>query len=231
MSKAKMVFATFGMVLLGASLAPAAVIVDANTLNGDFELDQNSNPITNGGWGAGAAQNPLNWTSNQTTVSNPFNVTATPMIYWTTEAYNNTGVTVSTGDVFTVNADAESVKDATGPDGGSNVYVDVVATQNADGTGSSVVLATASLTAGTQSGPSYSVAPTLIAMAQGVSSPANVSVNGYYVQVRTRSIGNSDSNYYWVDNVVVSSAVPEPASMGLLLVGGLLTLRRRRSSI
>ena len=33
------------------------------------------------------------------------------------------------------------------------------------------------------------------------------------------------------DNVVVSSAVPEPASMGLLLVGGLLTLRRRRSSI
>jgi hypothetical protein len=206
---------------LGASLAPAVVIVDADTRNGDFELNEAGDPIDNGGWG-NAGADPLNWSAGGAlgaTASNPFNVAGTPMLYYQTQAFNNTGVQIATGEIFTVNADAEAI--TTG-----GAMVDVVATQNADGTGVSVVLATASLAAGTQSGSLYSSSPTLIPIA-GVSLPADSSVNGYYVQVRTRSSEVATSNYYWIDNVEVTSAIPEPASLGLLLAGGVLAMRRR----
>lgn len=206
--------------LLTVSPTHAAVIVDADTRNGDFEVNEANEAISNGGW-ANAAADPMHWTSNLTTTTNPFNVSATPMIYYTAEAYNNTGVTVSEGWIYTVTADAEAVV-------GGGAFVDVVATENSDGTGASAVLASAVLAAGTQTGPNYSASPQLIAMTPGVSTAASAGVDGYYVQVRTRSSFIAASNYYWIDNVVVTSEVPEPASMALLLGGSMLMLARKR---
>jgi hypothetical protein len=64
-------------------------------------------------------------------------------------------------------------------------------------------------------------------MVTGTSLAADASIDGYFLQVRTRSNSDGGNNYYWIDDVVVD-IVPEPGSMSLLAAGAMLLMSRKR---
>jgi hypothetical protein len=119
-----------------------AAIVDADTRNGDFEFNDEGNAIQKGGWSLAVA-NAQDWFSpNPVNGNDPYTVTGTPMIYYTTNVVNNTGVTLDTGTIYSIDANAEAVIDAT-PVGPlvNGAFIDLIATENSDGTGTTAVIA------------------------------------------------------------------------------------------
>ena len=125
-------------------------------------------------------------------------------------AVNNTGELVQASHAFTVNA-------SLGGTAGKTATVQVWATENSDGTGNTALLAEVSRLE--VSGiPTYTLYPVL--GTQGAS--AAPGLTGYYVQVQLLGGGA----YY--DNIEVTSEyVPEPATIALLGLGGLI-LRRKK---
>ena len=101
-------------------------------------------------------------------------------------AVNNTGEFVQTGRQFTVSADLGGTE-------GSTSRVQVYATQNADGTGTKVLLAEVSRLSGAAQG--YTLYP----VTGTPGSPVSAGLAGYYVQVVLVGGGA----YY--DNIVVTS--------------------------
>ena len=118
----------------------------------------------------------------------------------TGEAVNNTGELVETGVSFTVSADL-------GGGEGTDATVRVYATQNADGTGNKVLLASVHRIGLANDGYNLFNVPGT------AGSPAPASVDGYYVQV---AIGGPYVDHYIsgnYDNIVVTStstATPLP---------------------
>jgi len=132
----------------------------------------------------------------------------------TGEAVNNTGELVLAQHAFTVSADLGGE--------GSDATVRVYATQNSDGTGTKVQLASVHRIG--LVGDGY----TLFNVVGTQGTPAATSLAGYFVQV---SIGGPYIDHYIsgnYDNIVVTSEyIPEPATLAILGLGGLL-LRRKK---
>ena len=110
----------------------------------------------------------------------------------TAEAINNTGELVKVGHRYTVSADL-------GGGSGIDATVRVYATQNANGTGTKVLLASVHRVG--QAGDGY----TLFHVVGAPGSPVSQSVDGYYVQVM---IGGPYVDHYiagYYDNIVVTA--------------------------
>ncbi|MCC7351504.1 MAG: PEP-CTERM sorting domain-containing protein [Phycisphaerales bacterium] len=220
MFKANVLFVAVSSLLAGASMAQAAVIMDATTNNGSLSINSsNGLAPNNGGWG-NAVSKPLGW---EITGGSGYTQNEAMQNYYGWEAYNNTGTLVTANTQYSVSAAVNTYAN-------KSVGVKVLATEHADGTGASVLLADAQLNPGTASTtwPTYNSLPPLTTVSNtgAATSPA---LSTYYVQVRT--YGDLDAfGYYWVDDIVVTSApVPEPASMLTLLgLGSLSMLKRRR---
>jgi len=107
---------------------------------------------------------------------------------------NNTGEVVPANHQFTIQADLGGVT-------GGTAQAFVYATENADGTGDKVLLANVSRPGNTADG--Y----TLFTVS-GTGSSTTLSLEGYYVQVMLKTLGDAEGNgncYY--DNIVVTSEV------------------------
>ncbi len=77
---------------------------------------------------------------------------------------------------------------------------------------------------------STSTLSALIADANGTTVASNSIVNGSFDQFNRLTLGaslNSGKEFY-LDDVKVEMSIPEPASLGLLVLGGLVLARRRR---
>ena len=166
------------------------VIMDSTHHNGSF---------TNGptGYGAGFWYNtanaiPTGWTE---TVQYMYTTGALWVQCGTyADAVNNTGELVEPGKAYTVSADL-------GGTDGTDATVRVYATQNSDGTGTKVLLASVHRIGHTSDG--YSLFPTT----GTPGSPASSSLAGYYIQVEIGGyIDHYIAGYY--DNIVVTSRMP-----------------------
>ncbi|OHB53740.1 MAG: hypothetical protein A2Y12_18845 [Planctomycetes bacterium GWF2_42_9] len=200
--------------LFAGSICNAAIIMDETHHNGSFSYGP-AGSVSAGYWYNTPNALPTGWTE-----INPYMYTTA--LKWiqagsTADAVNNTGEVISAYEAFTVSA-------ALGGGQGVDAWVRVYATQNADGTGDKVLLASVNRLGLSTDG--YNLFN--VTGAQGT--PAASSLVGYYVQVR---IGGpySDFGHYIsgnYDNIVVTSEiVPEPATMTILTLGGLL-LRRKK---
>lgn len=219
MFKAKVLFVAMSSLMVGASMAQSAVIMDATTNNGSLSVNSsNGLAPNNGGWGS-AVSKPLGW---ETTGGSGWTVSEAMMNYYGWESYYNTGILVTANTQYSVSAAVNTPTNKW-------VGVKVLATEHADGTGASALLADATLNPGTVAvgWSSYSSLPSLITVSNtgAATSPA---LSTYYVQVRTYA--DLDAyGYYWVDDIVVNSTeVPEPAALTLLGLGSLAMLKRRR---
>lgn len=220
MFKAKAILSMFGALFVGASMASAAIVMDATTNNGSFDGSTNGNWATYcpTGWEASASKNLI------------YTAYEIPMLYDGSTAINNTGVLVAANTTYTLSALMDANVNLT-----ANIWV--MATANADGTGSTVELAHISFNNGTTSGAIYSPRTNIdfmTAVGPTTGAATDNSVAGYYVQVRMASTDLVDyaTPYSWYDNIVVTSnPVPEPVSLGLLLPAAALFLSRRQRQV
>jgi len=198
-----------------ASIAQAAVIMDATTNNGSFNgsaTDYWSN-ATPAGWGPSLVKNHI------------FTVYEIPMAYWDSTGINNTGIQVTANTQYTVSALLSANVGLT-----ANVWV--IATQNADGTGAQQELAHISYSSGTTSGPTYSPRTNtdfMTAVGPTTGAATSAALAGYYVQVKFGTTDFNEQYYSWYDDIVVTSeVVPEPAALGIFAAGGLCLIGKRR---
>lgn len=213
MSITKSLLSLAAVCLFTTSIAPAAVVMDATTNNGDME----------GGASFWSGGPPTGWDSTPSGGTLSYNYDDTAMHYYTVDGFFNTGIAVTASTQYTISGVTNSVV-------GLGVNFSVYATENADGTGTSVLLAQANFTGGNQAGPAYGGKPELLAIGPATGATTTGAVAGYYVQVRTATDQNV-SGYYWVDDVVVTSqeVVPEPAALGLLVPATIAFCRRRKA--
>jgi len=165
-------------------LAGTAVIMDSTHHNGALTA------TSTGFWSSTANANPSGWTL----VTPDFYTTAVGWVQAgsTAQAVNNTGEIVQAGRIFTVSTDL-------GGGNGTDATVCVYATQNSDGTGTKVELASVHRVG--QATDGYN----LFNVVGSPGSPAPASTAGYYVQV---SIGGPYVDHYisgYYDNIVVTT--------------------------
>jgi len=193
--------------LFTGSICNAVVIMDATHHNGGLT----ANAV--GYWYNTPDAVPAGW---QQVTPYPY----TTALMWTMvgslgEACNNTGELVQAGYGYKISADL-------GGGDGIDATARVWATQNADGSGNKVLLASVHRIGTPNDG--Y----TLFNTVGTIGAPAPASLAGYFIQV---SIGGPYVDHYiagYYDNLVVTGEmVPEPATMSILALGGLL-LRRRK---
>ena len=162
------------------------VIMNATQHNGTFTAS------TYGFWYNTPAAVPAGWVE---TAQNMY-TTSTGFVQCgsNAEAVNNTGETVHAGQVFTVSADL-------GGGDGTDATVRIYATQNSDGTGNKVLLASVHRLG--LAGDGYTLFHVI--GSPGITAPA--SVDGYFVQIKIggpySDYGHYLSGYY--DNIVVTS--------------------------
>jgi len=209
-----------GVMSLGSAVR-AEIIMDATTNNGSFT------GAANGGWALGAPEQPTGWSGTPLVGNLGYTQNEAVQNHFSFTAFNNTGVLVAEDRLYSISGMVNTFSTMT-------VKLQVVATENSDGSGTAVVLAE-TLTAGTGSSAdlTFISIPTLIDTGIVTGAATDNSVDGYYAQVRLVS-GQEDTGYYWVDDIVVTSEaapIPEPRSLSLVTVAsGLAFYRRRRAS-
>jgi len=220
LSKNKFLLASILAGTLAATTAQAAVIMDATTNNGSFE------DVSYGYW---SNATPAGWEPS-INKNHLFNVYGIPMAYWDSVGINNTGVLVTVNTQYTVSALMDANDGLT-----ANIWIN--ATENADGTGNVVELSHISFTGNNPSSTGGVYSPRtntnfMTAVGPTTGAATDASVDGYYVQVKFGTTTFGNYLYSWYDNIEVTSsaAVPEPATLGLLLPAAALFADRRRRS-
>ena len=158
-------------------------IMGADLHNGSFEA------AATGFWASVPASIPAGWV--ETRVNMYTTVTRFVQAGSTAEAVNNTGELVQAGHQYTVSADLGGQTNTT-------ATVRVYATQNANGTGTKILLAQVSRPGNTADG--YNLSPV-----STTGSATDPSLAGYYVQI---TIGGPYVDHYiagYYDNIVVTS--------------------------
>jgi hypothetical protein len=190
--EAKMVWVSAVLAMLAlASIGQAAttIIMDASHNNGSLTYDGNQAPYGDY-WNYNPGVIPAGWTYTTGFVySTGYSGRGKGLIEIGTaaQAVNNTGIIVHAGQRFTVSADLGAP--------GTNPTVEVLATQNADGTGTEFLLADVNQAFPAGSPPN----PYILTTTPGTPGLSAIPrLEGYYVQVRLATSG-----YY--DNVVVTS--------------------------
>lgn len=213
-------FTFSGMVAIAAlvgctTVATAAVVVDDTTHNGSFSDNPGS-----GAWGVVGA--PTGWNS-----SVPYYIRTDGVAAFINAAdgasfYNNTGEVVIAYTEYTLQADLGGYNS-----GDLSVTVtpaiSVVATENADGTGTAVTLAQVSRLANSADGYTLTTVT-------NTGAAASAGIAGYYIQIMGNVPGGfTGAARAYIDNIVVTAeVVPEPATAGLAALGAMSVLLRRR---
>lgn len=211
------------LLVVGAMLAvvpvQAAIIMDGD---GVGETNKNNGALSGGVdftyWDNGA-NNATDWLKNTGTNTFVYQRPNRIEAYVNAIVFNNTGETVTVGHQYTVSADL-GLRENTGFD----VYVR--ATENSDGTGTSVDLAQLTYF-GTGDASTFD-----LANQSTTGGNAGAGVAGYFIQVSVEANGanGATGQSYFFDNIVVTSEVPEPGSLSLILIGSSVMLMRSRKS-
>lgn len=206
--------------LFAGSSVQAAVIMDGEGIG---ETNKNNGSLSGGvnfTYWDNATNNATGWLKNEGVNTFVYQRPGRIDAYVNAVVYNNTGETVIVGHEYTVSADL-GLRENTGFD----VYVR--ATENSDGTGASFDL-TQLTYFGTGDASTYD-----LVNQSATGSAAGAGVAGYYIQVSVESNGTNGATgqSYYFDNIVVTSEIPEPGSLSLMLIGtSVMMLRSRKSA-